>query len=127
MKYNPRRDPDPEEWNAADDTRKMLAVWEWHRRRRIRLPDARVHAIFHVVAENQVAMGDACAARAALRRLMGEGLDRHEALHAVASVSARCAFRMLRGESAGNEREILEEDLKALTAASWRALAAEDR
>ena len=41
-----------------------------------------------VVIENQIAMGDELPVRRALDRLMGEGLDRHGAVHAVGLVLA---------------------------------------
>jgi hypothetical protein len=38
------------------------------------------------VIENQIALGDPPSTRRAMERLMAEGLDRHEALHAVGCV-----------------------------------------
>ena len=38
-----------------------------------------MHFIIHVVVENQVAMGGEYVAGAVLRRLINEGLDRHQA------------------------------------------------
>jgi hypothetical protein len=60
-------------------------VREYHRRRRIRLPNLDAHAVTHAIIENQLAEGLAPAANA-LRRLVTEGLDRHEAVHALGSV-----------------------------------------
>ncbi len=40
----------------------------------------------HVVVENQIAMGDEIPVRDTLVRLMSEGLDRHDAVHAIATV-----------------------------------------
>jgi hypothetical protein len=40
----------------------------------------------HVVVENQVALGEATSVPEALDRLINEGLDRHDAVHAVGSV-----------------------------------------
>jgi hypothetical protein len=51
--------------------------------------------------ENQVALGDTFAARAVLLRLMAEGLDRHEAIHAIGSVLSVELFAALRGEEPG--------------------------
>ena len=47
-----------------------------------------VHAVIHVVVERQIALGDEIPVRRTVRRLMSEGLDRHEAIHAVGSVLA---------------------------------------
>jgi hypothetical protein len=46
----------------------------------------RAHAANHVIVENQLAMGDATVVPATLARLMQEGLDRHDAIHAIGSV-----------------------------------------
>jgi hypothetical protein len=60
---------------------------EYHRRNRLPMGQSvKLHRVAHVVVENQVALGDPPAVREALARLMGEGLDRHNALHAVGSV-----------------------------------------
>jgi hypothetical protein len=56
---------------------------------------AKAHAIFHVIVENQPrsATKSPCGG---LDRLMGEGLDRHEAIHAVASVLSGHVFDIAR-------------------------------
>ena len=59
-----------------------------HRRAGVSLQNKNVHAIMHVVIENQVAMGDELPVRRAIDRLVGEGLDRHEAIHAMGSALA---------------------------------------
>jgi hypothetical protein len=59
---------------------------------------AKAHAIFHVIVENQAALGDEIPVRGTLDRLMGEGLDRHEAIHAVASVLSGHVFDIARGK-----------------------------
>jgi hypothetical protein len=55
---------------------------------RSRSAGGKLHGLAHVMVENQIALGDppVPAIREALVRLMGEGLDRHDALHAVGSV-----------------------------------------
>jgi hypothetical protein len=45
----------------------------------------KAHAVFHVIVENQIAENLESALRAIVR-LRVEGLDRHDAIHAVASV-----------------------------------------
>jgi hypothetical protein len=65
--------------------------------RRSKLPvgqSARAHAATHVVVENQAAMGDATAVPATLARLMREGLERHDAVHAIGSVLMQIIFDM---------------------------------
>ena len=60
----------------------------YHRRAGIFPPNEQLHATFHVVVENQIALGDELPVRRAVDRLMAEGLDRHQAVHAVPRCSA---------------------------------------
>jgi hypothetical protein len=50
----------------------------------------------HVIVENQVALGEAYPVQSVLLRLMEEGLDRHDAIHAIGSVLAERLFAGLR-------------------------------
>jgi hypothetical protein len=56
------------------------------------MPNSSLHAAIHVVVENQVALGGEIPVQETLARLMGEGLSRHEAVHAVGSVLAGILF-----------------------------------
>jgi hypothetical protein len=49
--YDPRKPPDPEEWLSLDEHERIQAVESFHRRMRIRLPNAKVHAVIHVIVE----------------------------------------------------------------------------
>ena len=82
-RYNPLRAPDPKEWSAMDEQERMRLVEQFHRRAGIRLPNAKVHAVIHAVVETQIALGDEIPVRRTLERLMSEGLDRHDAIHAI--------------------------------------------
>jgi hypothetical protein len=62
-------------------------VMDYHQRAGIRFPRPKVHAIFHAVVESQIADPE-LPVRSTVERLMDEGLDRHEAIHAVGSVLA---------------------------------------
>lgn len=82
-RYDPLQAPDPKEWSAMDEQERMRLVEQYHRRAGIRLPNQRVHAVIHAVIETQIAVGDELPVRRTLERLMSEGLDRHDAIHAV--------------------------------------------
>jgi hypothetical protein len=84
--YDPSKPPKPDEWQSMDEQERIQLVEESHRRARIRLPNAKMHAVIHAVVENQVALGDETPVERTVQRLMSEGLDRHDALHAVGSV-----------------------------------------
>lgn len=87
MRYDPERAPDPARWNALPEDERIEMVERYHRRARIRTPRPTLHAIMHAIVENQIALGEAPVVEA-IPRLMGEGLSRHDALHAVAWVMA---------------------------------------
>lgn len=99
----------------------MQLVTRYHRRQRIRLPNETIHAVIHVIVENQVALGDEFPAKAVLLRLMKEELDRHEAIHAIGSVLSEEFFVAMSGQEAvGDINAKYIEKLKSLTAHSWR-------
>jgi hypothetical protein len=55
---------------------------------------------------------------------MKEGLDRHEAIHAIGSVLSEELFVVMSAQSAeGDPNADYTEKLKSLTAESWRKLA----
>jgi hypothetical protein len=122
IRFDPAVAPDPGKWLALDEMERILLVEAYHRRAGIDLPDTQVHAIVHVVVENQVAMGDELPVRRAIERLMGEGLDRHEAVHAVGSVLAAHLNDILKPDAPhpGNH-EAYNQAVERLTAESWRA------
>jgi hypothetical protein len=120
-RYDPAQTPSPSEWNALAEQQRLDLVEAFHRAARVRLPNPTVHAAIHVIVENQLALGIP-AVTDALRRLCSEGLDRHEALHAVGSVLIAHLQRIV--QSTGPTRDpnvAYEAELERLTAAGWRA------
>jgi hypothetical protein len=74
----------------------------------------------HVVVENQLALGDSFPAKSVLARLMSEGLDRHDAIHAIGSVLAGQIFDALKHKDPTRDLNAeYQQKLKALTAQSW--------
>ena len=119
--------PDPEAWQALDEGERMSQVEAYHHRAGIPVERSELHAIFHTVAENQVALGDETPVRRTVERLMVEGLSRHEAIHAVGSVLSNHMFRIMRGESAGaSPEETYNAAIEQLTAERWRRMLEED-
>jgi len=121
MKYDPQRAPDPKTWLALDEEERIVLVLQYHRRARVRVPNARLHATIHVIVENQVALGDEIPVRRTLERLRAEGLDRHDAVHAAGSVLAKGIYDLLKeGLPAGDPNEPYWAELESLTAEGWR-------
>lgn len=121
--YNPLKAPDPAEWLALDEGERLRLIQAYHRRARVRLPNARVHAAMHAIVENQIAIGDEIPVRRTVQRLMAEGLDRHEAVHAVATVLSGIMFDITRQPQSVADLDPNESYYAALeqvTAESWR-------
>jgi hypothetical protein len=119
--YDPLVAPDPDEWLALEEEERIEMVLDFHRRARIRLPRARVHAVFHTVVENQIAEGDALPVRRTLERLMDEGLDRHDAIHAIGAVLIGHMNDLMKaGEVQGDPNLAYYAELERLTAEEWR-------
>jgi hypothetical protein len=119
MRYDPLKEPDPAEWLEMDEQERLNLARAYHKRARIEIPGMDMHAIFHVIVENQIAMADETPVAAAVRRLMGEGLDRHDAIHAI----GEALIGVLYDESA-NPR--VGDDAEAEYFAAVEALRAED-
>ncbi len=117
--YDPLNAPDPDDWQSMDEDERMMLVMEYHREAGVELPSEQVHAVVHVVVENQIALGDEMSAQATMERLMREGLDRHEAIHAVGSVLVDFVQALFCDNVALGENEKYNEELKKLTAAEW--------
>ena len=122
MRYNPEQPPQQQRWQALDEAEQIELVRMWHRKNRIRLPNERLHAVLHVVVENQVALGDETPVAEALERLVEEGLSRHEALHAIGGVLAAHLLKMHAGGVPEGEDANLQyfQEVRALTAQRWR-------
>jgi hypothetical protein len=122
FRYDPEQPVEPEEWLALDEQERIEAVRQYHRRHKISLPNERLHAITHAIVENQVALGEAFPAQSVLLRLMAEGLDRHDAIHAIGSVLADRLFTALKqgGGGTSNLGADYVKGIERLTAESWR-------
>jgi len=128
LAYDPFVEPDPEQWLALDEEERIDLVMEYHRRAGIRFPRPRVHAIFHAVVESQIADPE-LPVRDTVERLMEEGLDRHDAIHAVGSVFAGHMNDLMRKLEEGGAPPDMGaredpnvayfEELKAFTAEQW--------
>jgi uncharacterized protein YoaH (UPF0181 family) len=120
LEYDPLEAPEPEEWLTIDEAERIQLAQEYHRRACVRLPNERLHAVFHVVVENQIALGDQIPVQSTLQRLMAEGLDRHEAIHAIASVLAEFMHDLMNNPGSSTESNPgYFTALQQLTAEGW--------
>ena len=122
MRYEANEQPNLETWLELDETERIDLVVEYHRQTRAPLENPHLHALTHVVVENQVALGDATPVPATLARLLDEGLDRHEAIHAIGSILMTVVFDVVReADDGGDVNAKYNRELAKLTAAGWRS------
>ncbi len=127
-KYDPNHPPDPQRWLRTDEEQRREIIQRYHRRIGFHAPSETAHVLAHLVVENQAAAGDETPVSATLLRLMDEGVDRHEALHAVGNVLMWHLNQLLRGELAEEDdpNRAYFDELEKLTIAGWRAEHARD-
>ncbi len=116
--YDPATAPDPDVWLALEEMERLVLVLRFHGQVGVELPNAQLHALIHVVVENQSAIADETPVAATLERLVAEGLDRHEAIHAVGSVLAQYLWELGTGD-ADADPTVYFEKVKELTAQQW--------
>ena len=121
--YDPSATLDPEKWDLLDEDEKMALVQIYHEQSDPDLPDLALHSLVHTIIENQVALRDELPVAATLARLEREGLDRHDAIHAIASILVNHLHEILSGSETKGTHEQYYEALTALTAESWSAQA----
>lgn len=120
-RYDPLKPPSAAEWLGTKESERLVLVENHHRRARVRVPNLKAHAAFHVAVENQAALGEETPVRRTLERLMAEGIDRHEALHAVAAVLSENIYNLGRQSAPVSDLTAsYYAALDSLTVESWR-------
>jgi hypothetical protein len=119
-KYDPLVAPDPEAWLALDEGERMLLVEAYHEEHHIDLPNLQVHAAVHAGVENQIAEGDALPVREKARQLMAQGLNRHDAIHAIGWVLMTKMYDISRGKvTESDPNRAYFSALRRLSAQKW--------
>ena len=93
--YHASHAPSPEEWLGAE----------------------KIHAIIHVVVENQLAM-KVVPVPATIARLTRQGLNRHDAIHAIGSILIGDIQDIIKKEQEHNIKKYRRK-LEKLTAKRW--------
>jgi hypothetical protein len=120
--YDAIEQPDPEIWLELDERERVDMVIDYHRRIGVQLETPELHSMAHVVVENQVALGEATPVPETLDRLMDEGLDRHEAVHAIGSILMGIVLDAVdKPDDEGDINAKYNRELATLTAADWRS------
>jgi hypothetical protein len=119
--YDPDVAPDPAEWLALDEGERISQAMDYHRHAGVSLPNENIHAVMHVIVENQIAMGDELPVRRTVERLVAEGLDRHEAVHAIGSLLTVHLNQALKNPKAKTMPvDVYNKAVERITAESWR-------
>jgi hypothetical protein len=125
LEYDALEAPDPQDWLAMDEGERVYHIEQYHKQLDVDLPNTMLHASMHVVVENQLAENLLVTHRT-LQRLMDEGLDRHEAIHAISTaVAGQMQDLMTKGKAVDKDTVDAQyyERLKKLTAQAWRDMA----
>ena len=123
LKYDPDIEPNAQSWLALDEQERITLAETFHRRAKIELPNTKGHAVFHAIVENQIALKMVSVVRA-MPRLMKQGLSRHDAVHAVASVLAEHLHDQANAtteDSAAVSNARYEAEVERLNAKDWFA------
>jgi hypothetical protein len=120
-RYDPAVSPSPPKWLALDEQERLLLIERYHERAKVDLPNIKLHAVMHAIVENQLAESVPVVVET-FERLRGEGLDRHDTLHAIGAVLARHLVNLMNeGVSTPDPNTAYFIELRAQTAARWRA------
>jgi hypothetical protein len=121
-KYNPSKPPNPEQWLALDESSRIGLVREYvdaYETDAVTEEEAKnLHAVIHVIIENQLAE-NVDPVPDTLKRLIKQGLTRHNAIHAIGSILAEELFDVMQG-STELPTPLYNARLEKLTAKRWK-------
>jgi len=121
LKYDPLVPPDPEEWLKLDESEKIFIIQKYHEDAGIEIEGMDMHAILHQIVENQLAQ-ELPDVEEAMERLQFQGLDRHEAIHAISTVLLNFFWELIQEGKDLNgldPNEAYFRELRKLTKKSW--------
>ena len=119
MNYDANTLIDPKSWLAQDENDRSESISQYHRKLKIKLPNTRLHTLFHLIIENQLAEGIK-EVQDKLDELMSDGLNRHDSIHAIGCVLSEHMYSTMK-EKPGNSdiNKKYYNSLSKLTAQSW--------
>ena len=121
--YDPEIQPNAEAWLALDEQKRISLAERYHRHAKVQLPSVKAHAALHAFIENQIAMELEAVVRA-VPRLVKQGLSRHDAIHAIASVLADHLYEQASAKSEDSADVVqarYDAEVERLNANEWRA------
>lgn len=127
--YDPDNAPDPTEWRALEVQERIRVVVAYHSIAKKNTKKPKVHALLHVNVENLLLQARGPATRA-MSRLMKEGLTRHQAIHALATVWLAYPVDSWSGNTSQSPQEkqvAFNHAMENLSIDAWEKLKAELR
>ena len=119
--YNPLIEPNKDEWLESSEYDRIDAVREFHENSQEDFEDEAlsIHCSVHIIVENQLAMGVELIPET-IAKLTRQGLDRHEAIHAIGAIISEDIFNIIRGDKAEFSPKQYRRKLEKITAKRWR-------
>ena len=119
--YHPSKALDSNEWLSLDESERIELVQNFHKDAEEKFNEGaeKIHTVIHVVVENQIAM-EVEPVAGVIAKLIRQGLDRHEALHAVGAVLSEYSFTLMQGKDESWNQPRYRKRLEKLTAKRWR-------
>lgn len=119
--YNPSKKIDSEAWLSIDESERLELVKDYHLNLEEEFAGESItaHCAMHVAVENQLAEDEVPKTNLTLQKLMRQGLDRHEAIHAIAAVLSGELFSLMNKDAGEFSAKSYSRKLDKLTAKRW--------
>ena len=117
--YNPSKNIEPDVWLALDEDERLGLIEEYVQNEEDEIDDSivSIHSMAHCIVENQLAQKEK-ETEDAYARLRRQGLNRHETIHAIASV----VFGHINDALGSEDKDLAiryKSRLRKLTAKRW--------
>ncbi len=119
--YDPTKPINPEQWLSLDEVERVDLVRCFHESLDDEMPDDALstHSSIHVIVENQLAMGVEYIPDT-IAKLTRQGLDRHEAIHAIGAIITEDIYDIVKGNIQEFSPKKYRRKLEKITAKRWR-------
>ena len=119
--YDPSKQLISDEWLDLEESERIRLVRIFHEALDDDLPEdaLEMHTMFHVIVENQLAEKVELIPET-IAKLTRQGLDRHEAIHAIAAIVSEDIFDLWKGNKKEFSPKQYRRKLEKITAKRWR-------
>ncbi len=113
--YKASKSPESATWLALDESERLALIEEYVEEFEGEIDNVNIHACAHMVVENQLALHVEDTVNA-YSRLIRQGLNRHEVIHAIGAVIFEGIYTSLKEKQSINK---YKSRLRKLTAKRW--------